>query len=381
MIRRTVLTLLLIAGSLSAAAADSFYKDPHGVFSTRPATDASLVQIKRFGPVGVSLDLVQPAFTMKVGAVEEGSPAEAAGLKAGQIVETINGKPLADIDPRIQLGQLIAKAEATDGKVRFAIKGGEPVTVQIPVLGEYSKTWPLNCPKSDKVVRGFANYLASDGADRGFSEIGLLFLVSTGDQRDLELAKQWIHEGKITGNSRYAWHIGYGGIGVCEYYLKTGDKKALKIIQDLADNAVGGQYLGAWAGRGGVPRVTYGGGHLNAAGTGAAAFLLLAKECGAVIPDKAMLDALRHFYRYAGRGNNPYGDDRPYYNGFVDNGKNGYLAFTMAAAAALTPNGENSLYAEARDWCANTNFYTTSFMLHGHTGAASARSGAAPRCL
>ena len=40
----------------------------------------------------------------------------------------------------------------------------------------------------------------------------------------------------------------------------------------------------------------------------------------------------------------------------------------MAAAAALTPDGEDSVYAQARDVCAITSFYTTSFMLHGHTG-------------
>jgi hypothetical protein len=40
----------------------------------------------------------------------------------------------------------------------------------------------------------------------------------------------------------------------------------------------------------------------------------------------------------------------------------------MAAAAALTPDGENSIYAKARDVCAIQSFYTTTFMLHGHTG-------------
>ena len=66
------------------------------------------------------------------------------------------------------------------------------------------------------------------------------------------------------------------------------------------------------------------------------------------VSDRLLLRSLRHFYRYAGRGNNPYGDNRPEV-GFVDNGKNGKLAFAMAAAAALTPDGENSLYARARD--------------------------------
>ena len=52
----------------------------------------------------------------------------------------------------------------------------------------------------------------------------------------------------------------------------------------------------------------------------------------------------------------------------MDNGKNGNLAFAMAAAASLTPDGEKSIYAKARDICAMTSFYTTTFMLHGHTG-------------
>ena len=92
---------------------------------------------------------------MRVKNVEEGSPAAETGkLKKGQIIESINGEKLADIDPRIQLGRILAKAEATDGVVKLAIKGeAEPVTVRIPVLGAYSKTWPLNCAKSDKIVR------------------------------------------------------------------------------------------------------------------------------------------------------------------------------------------------------------------------------------
>ena len=96
-------------------------------------------------------------------------------------------------------------------------------------------------------------------------------------------------------------------------------------------------------------------------------FLLLAKECGANVLDDALHGALNHFFRFAARGNNPYGDKRPE-QGFVDNGKNGNLAFAMAAAASLTPNGEESLYAGARDAAAMTGFYTTTFMLHGHTG-------------
>jgi hypothetical protein len=55
-------------------------------------------------------------------------------------------------------------------------------------------------------------------------------------------------------------------------------------------------------------------------------------------------------------------------SGFTDNGKLGTMAFLMAAAASLTPEGEKSIYAKARDLSAVRSFYSTSWMFHGHPG-------------
>lgn len=363
--KRLCFLLLVLLCAQAHAEDQSFYKNPHGLFSTRPDASKSVQSIERFGPVGIGIDLIQPAFVMQIKNVEAGSPAEATGkLKPGQIIETINGQPLKGIDPRIQLGQILAKAEASDGKVAIKIKDvADPVVVTVPVLGAYSETWPLNCKKSDRIVREAADFIAQSKDHYGLGHLGMLFLLSTGDAKDLEVVQQWA---RTEPAHSYAWYLGYGGIPLTECYLRTGDPVILENIQAWVDSAVKGQYLDAWPGRSGT-LTDYGGGHLNAAGTSVLTFLLLAKECGAAVPDHALLGALRHFYRYAGRGNNPYGDDRPY-TGFVDNGKNGLLAFSMAAAAALTPEGEDSVYAQARDSCAMKSFYFTSYMLHGHTG-------------
>ena len=357
-----------LLGGNAFAQDTSFYKD-EPLFSTAPDLKKSMETIARFGPVGMSIELHQPDFKMQVGTIEPGSPAEATGaLKKGQVIESINGQVLKDIDPRIQLGQIIEAAEATDGVVKFAIKDlSAPVVVKIPVLGSYSKTWPLNCPKSDKIVRNFAEYLKQPKSNKGFANIGMLFLLSTGDDGDVATVRDWVHSLKGKDYGVMAWNIGYGGLALCEYYLRTGDAETLPIIQKWVDNAAKGEYLDAWAGRGGVTGLSYGNGHLNAAGTHVVTFLLLAKQCGANVNDSLLHRTLVHFYRFAGRGNNPYGDHRPEV-GFVDNGKNGKLAFAMAAAASLTPDGEKSVYAKARDQMANTGFYSTSFMLHGHTG-------------
>lgn len=358
--------MVILASGLGLAKAveTSFYEEAP-LFSTAPDLKKSLQSIDRFGPVGIGIELIHPVFTMRVKNVEEGSPAAATGkLKAGQIIETINGQWLKDIDPRIQLGRILAKAEATDGVIEFKIKGeSDPVTVKVPVIGAYSETWPLNCAKSDKIVREAADHIAKSKDNYGLGHIGMLFLLSTGENKDLEVVRQWA---RTEPAHTYAWYLGYGGIPLAECYLRTGDPVILANIQKWVDSAVEGQYLDAWPGRSGT-LTDYGAGHLNAAGTSVLTFLLLAKECGAEVPDDALLGALRHFYRYAGRGNNPYGDDRPY-TGFVDNGKNGLLAFAMAAAAGLTPDGENSVYARARDICAMKGFYLTTYMLHGHTG-------------
>lgn len=368
MTRFTHLTFALLCSLTLGASGESFYKDPHGLFSTRPSETKSLQNIKRFGPVGLSIDLIQPAFTMRIEAVEAASPAEDAQLRPGQFIESINGQKLAEIDPRIQLGRILAEAEATDGILKFMIAdkpGGkaQEVTVKIPVLGAYSETWPLDCPKSDKIVRQVADYLAKPVSTKGLGDIGMLFLLSTGEAKDLEVVRKWARKAPA---HKYPWYVGYGGIGLAECYLRTGDPEILANVQKWVDSAAKTQHNDAWAGRGSA-LTSYGSGHLNAAGTHVVTFLLLAKECGAKVPDQTLHGALRHFFRYAGRGGNPYGDGRPEV-GFVDNGKNGKLAFAMAAAAALTPDGENSVYAQARDVCAMQSFYTTTFMLHGHTG-------------
>lgn len=369
------LIVAMVLGSLTVAHAQDYYKHPNPLFSKRPDPAQSVHHLTGFGPVGMSLDLMKPNFIIKVKAIEPGSPAEKTGkLKPGMIIHAINGEALADIDPRIQLGNMITQAEAADGRMRMVVSD-EPdgatreVVVKLQALGRYSETWPLNCPKSDRIVRRFADYLTQPDSNKGFADIGMLFLLSTGDDKYLPTVRDWAREVAKQKAGGYGWSIGYGRLALAEYYLRTGDRAVLPAIQATADHAVTMENFGGWANKGALGSPTYGGGggHLNASGALVPAFLFLARECGATIDDETLLRVLGHWYRYAGRGNVPYGNGRPE-RGYTDNGKNGKLAFSMAAAAALTPDGENSVYARARDTCALFSFYSTSYMLHGHTG-------------
>lgn len=369
--------LMLLTARYQATYADDgdFYKRP-ALFSTRPDAVHKYTQsVDRFGPVGIGIELTQPAFGMRVKNVEKGSPAAATGkLKAGQIIETINGQPLKDIDPRIQLGNIITKAEATDGKIVLAVRDNknapiQEVTVTIPVLGAYSDTWPLNCPKSEKIVRNLAARFKEEGHSGNIGMDGpkILFMLSTGEEQDLEVARRWVK--KIVRRNKnykknglpYQWHVSWGAPPVAEYYLRTGDESVLPLMQNIADAVKKTQYQGGWGGRG------LAGHHMGLAGTGTLTFLLLAKQCGVDVDEDMLQSALEHYYRFAGRGTNPYMDHPPE-STFTDNGRNARLAFAMAAASRLRPEGEDSLYADARDISALKSFYSTSYMLHGHTG-------------
>ncbi|MFN5737559.1 MAG: DUF6288 domain-containing protein, partial [Akkermansiaceae bacterium] len=246
-----------------------FYKD-FPPFSTFPIETAARTPIEHFGPVGIGINLLLPPFQMQVSRVDKGSPAEATGkIKVGQMIESINGEVLKDIDPRIQLGAIITKAEATDGVIKFMLKEtadaktAEEVIVKIPVLGSYSKTWPLNCPKSDKIVRDQAEFLKRTGAN-GMG-LGQLFLLSTGEEKDLEVVRGWVQaevakQKDAKQIDSIPWHSGYSGIGLCEYYLRTGDAAVIPLIEKHADYLKRNMYNGGWNQRGGV---NYSYGHLN----------------------------------------------------------------------------------------------------------------------
>jgi C-terminal processing protease CtpA/Prc len=122
--QRHLFSLLLLGFSLGLSSplhAEYYQEPPQFHFTPDPA--APRTEIGRLGPIGLALELRKPNFTIYIKSVEAGSPAAATEkLKPGQIIESINGEVLKDIDPRVQLGNMITRIEATDGVVKFMIK-------------------------------------------------------------------------------------------------------------------------------------------------------------------------------------------------------------------------------------------------------------------
>ena len=272
-----------------------------------------------------------------------GSPSEGKFAK-GEILTGINGTALKGLNPFVVMGNALTKAEATDGKMVFDVTSADgktqrKETVTIPVLGAYSKTWPLDCPKSKRIIDEAAAFYADP---KKFNQDGIpgalacLFLLSTGDDKYLPRVKAYFDafpkDVKAIGD--HTWNNGYNGIACGEYYLRTGDKSVLPILQYYCDDAKERQMFGCgWTHWGyGVSPGYVAGGLMNPAGAQVLTTLLLGKECGVNVDEKTLLGALRFFYRFAGHGAVAYGDHRAE-GGLGSNGKDGMIAAAMQIAS------------------------------------------------
>lgn len=328
--------------------------------------------VRDFGPTGLQIDL-QKNNTLKVTGVLPSSPAEGKFI-TGQTIQRINGAPIPAgfWEHRQHLSDLITKAEATDGKLTFSTDKGE-VNLALPVLGAFSETWPVDCPKTEKLIAAHSAWLRGQAqSGKGLVEhnmidaLAILALLSTGSDEDLDVVRG-IYQKKMASFDPkkvgpHNWNNGYQGMAVCEYFLRAGDKSVMPLIDTIADAARryqvhGGYYHWATAANPGY-------GVVNACGTNMLTFMLLAKHCGAKVDEKSLQNSLRFFYRFVGHGNNPYGDGRTE-SGMSGNGKTEQIAAAMRVAA-LSENGK--AYAMASDKNAQNALYTYRGMLNGHTG-------------
>jgi hypothetical protein len=111
----------------------------------------------------------------------------------------------------------------------------QKVTIRLPAVGGFSKTYPYNCSKSDKLAKAALDYIL-DSPDRFKGQVhqkgtvGLALLAHGKMKEAKELAHSW---NKPPGGNMWTWPTSYQCIFLCEYYLKTKDKEVLDTIGEL----------------------------------------------------------------------------------------------------------------------------------------------------
>ncbi len=300
------------------------------------------------GPTGIDATIEKQRL-VTVQSIRKGSPAAEADLQAGDVLLSAGGRSLAVDDPRVPLGESIGAAEAKRGQWNLRVRrdGREhAVTIRLPMLGAYAENWPEGCAKSDALVARNARFVAASQDDDGAYHLGgraavrddlrgcltSLFLLSTGDAQYLKNVARHVRplaklaEQRKNAGGHVNWQLGYQGILLSEYYLRTGDGQVLPGLQELCNWCVENQAAGGWGHGGSVGPGYVQSGLMNHAGLPILITLILAQECGVEVDQAAYVRAMQLMYRMAGHGCIAYGDHRSELWWSNTNGRNAMLA-------------------------------------------------------
>lgn len=216
------------------------------------------------GPTGIRAQITHKhpsAFTVRF--VFSKSPA-AGKIKAGDVIVGANGKYMTTPHkfgrrtvsgwdgPMTAMAILIEAAQGTDGKLELIVwpngskKDEKKVEITIATPGRFSKTFPYNCERSDKLMIDLCDFLVQEYEREGkFGRphahgAAILALMATGENKYSKIIRHIMgkYEGKRynpeNGGGFPTWGWGYDGIVMGEYYMLTKDKKLVPAMQSLA---------------------------------------------------------------------------------------------------------------------------------------------------
>lgn len=190
-----------------------------------------------FGPTGIHGSV--NGKTLVVTGMQKGSPAQGKLNKGDVIIGVGQAKfknPKRDMVRAID----VAEGSAAQGQMALMLNGGRTVTISLPVLGDYSRTAPYNCPKTDRIITMTADRLMKGDGD--YLGIEILALMATGEKKYIDAATRLISKAKwaqatdkpLKNYTYCTWHWGYRAIVLAEYYLLTGDESVLPVLKSYA---------------------------------------------------------------------------------------------------------------------------------------------------
>ncbi len=304
------------------------------------------------GPTGIHAT-IEKGRVVTVASVDAGSPAETAGIRAADVLRTVRGMDLSVSDPRVPLGLAVGDAEADGGRYGLEVERAgrrRRFLLELPALGAYTETWPLGCEKSQRIVAATVDFLVAAqgedgsytiGATRPFRDelqgcLATLFLLSTGRDDLLDAVRRHVlplarrAESRRNAGGHVNWQLGYQGILLGEYHLRTGDERVLSGLEELCAWAAENQAAGGWGHGANVGPGYTQSGLMNHAGLPILVAMTLARECGVDIDEAEYLRGIRLVQRMPGHGCIPYGDHRSELGWSNTNGRNSMVACCFA---------------------------------------------------
>ncbi len=201
--------------------------------------------------------------TMAAGLIEPGDVIVGAGGQAFQTPhrngygeEFFGGHgPIMDFAEALEACQ----AKKADGKLTLSVRrDGKVKEVKLAVgktYGSYAPTFPAKCAKSEKILGELLELLArNQDVHGGFGDIiadfyAPLALLASGDKRYMPAVTRSIARIAADAQKDHArdglmnWHFMSWAIITSEYYLATGDQRAIPVLQRIHDLIAKSQYL------------------------------------------------------------------------------------------------------------------------------------------
>lgn len=164
--------------------------------------------------------------------------------------------------PVSELSDALEASQSKSGKLSLMVKRGEKtMDVELDIgkkYGSYSKTFPVACPKSDKILSELLDYITKHQEDNGsfgdpvINSFAALALLGTGEKKYLpdvkrnlrhlcESIKSLDQESKKDGLMN--WTYMGTAIVLCEYYLITKEAWVKPELEKIRDILYEGQYL------------------------------------------------------------------------------------------------------------------------------------------
>ena len=154
--------------------------------------------------------------------------------------------------PLMDFGNALEESQGTKlkGKLTLTVVRGQEkktVLLQLPMkYGQFSKTYPFRCAKTDKILKELYTYLIDQQKENGswhgrphYNTFASLALLSSGDKKYLPAVKRAmkymasVTNDKIDYGGYDCWKNGLHGVALAEYYLATKEKWVLKELDEI----------------------------------------------------------------------------------------------------------------------------------------------------
>jgi len=259
--------------------------------------------------------------------------------------------------PMMEFGQALDASQGTTLKGKFTmmvVRGGKRVTVELKVptmWGSFSRTYPYDCAKTDKILSQLYPYLVAKQNSNGLwsgrphiNAFATLALMASGDRRYFPAVQKAVREMARTTDATLdfggltCWKYGMYGAVLGEYYLMTGEKWVLPELQEINEWLTKGVTPnGGWGHRPWAEaRKDVGYGAINVITMQAKMALSLMQRCGITVDAKLYAGT----HDFAVKGTNAIGyvwykDGGAGNRGYADMGRTG----AAALAHYLSPTG------------------------------------------